>query len=510
MPASDVLLRLEGVTKTYGHNRALDDVCFDLAAGEIHCLVGENGAGKSTLIGMLSGAVRPDSGTIHIAGQQFSSLQPRRAMELGVSTIYQDVELIESLTVADNIFLGSEIPGRIPGVVDSRAQFAKARQIMDALSIDINERALVESLSAARKQMLQIVKAFHAEATILIMDEPTSSLGLAETKALMTLVQDLRARGVGIIYISHYLEEVFEIGDRVTILKDGRSVAAHRVSEVDFDTVVKQMVGREASSFFSREPVETGPTQFEVRNMSYGKIVRDVSFSVGRGEIFGLGGLVGSGRSELAQLIFGVARPDEGCLLLDGRGINVKSPRQAIRQGICLITEDRKVSALFEDRSVGENVIVVRNELQGGPILNLRSEGRIVDDLVRSLDISISAQSQTVSELSGGNQQKTVIARWLLSNAAVFIFDEPTKGVDIGAKEHIYALMVELARRGKSLIMISSDMPELISMSDRIGVMRNGRLTDVLPAEGIAEEKLIQCFIGAGDARDGQDAHATL
>jgi len=498
MPASDVLLSLEGVTKTYGQNKALDEVCFDLAAGEIHCLVGENGAGKSTLIGILSGAVRPDSGRIHIAGQQFSSLQPRRAMALGVSTIYQDVELIESLSVADNIFLGSELMGSIPGVVDARAQFAKARQLMDSLSIDIDERALVETLSAAKKQMLEIVRALHADASILIMDEPTSSLGLAETEALMTLVKDLRARGVGIIYISHYLEEVFEIGDRITILKDGRSVATHAVGDVDFDTVVKQMVGREAAAFYARDRVEIGPTQFEVSSVSYGDIVKDVSFSVGRGEIFGLGGLVGSGRSELAQLIFGVARPDEGCMFLDGKPIEVKSPRQAIREGICLITEDRKVSALLGNRSVRENVAIVYNELQAGPILDLRSEGRLVDDLVGSLDISISDKSQTVAELSGGNQQKTVIARWLLSKATVFIFDEPTKGVDIGAKEHIYALMVSLAREGKSVIMISSDMPELISMSDRIGVMRNGRLIDVLPAEGIEEETLIQCFIGAG------------
>jgi len=506
MPAPDLLLRLEGVTKTYGHNTALDEVSFDLAAGEIHCLVGENGAGKSTLIGILSGAVKPDCGTIHIAGQHFRSLQPRRAMELGVATIYQDVELIESLTVADNIFLGSERTGRIPGIVNARAQFARARQIMDTLRIDINERALVESLSAARKQMLQIVKALHDEAGILIMDEPTSSLGLAETKALMALVKDLRARGVGIIYISHYLEEVFEIGDRITILKDGRSVGTHRVSEVDFNTVVKQMVGREASAFFARDPVEKGPVQFEVRDLSYRDVVRNVSFSVGRGEVFGIGGLVGSGRSELAQLIFGVARPHAGRVLLDGRPVRITSPRQAIRQGICLITEDRKASALFADRPVIENVVIVRNELLGGPVLNRRAERRTLDDLVRSLDIAISGPSQTVSELSGGNQQKTVIARWLLSNATVFIFDEPTKGVDIGAKEHIYALVIALAREGKSIIMISSDMPELISMSDRIGVMRNGSLTHVLAADGIEEERLIACFVGAGDPPQGENS----
>lgn len=502
MPASDVLLRLEGVTKTYGHTRALDDVSFELAGGEIHCLVGENGAGKSTLIKILSGAVAPDSGTLHIAGRQLASLQPRGAMALGISTIYQEVELIESISVADNIFLGSERSSRVPGVIDARAQFEAAGEILAALSIDIDARALVCDLSAARKQMLQIVKALHREAKILIMDEPTSSLGLAETRALMKLVKDLRARGVGIIYISHYLEEVFEIGDRITILKDGRSMGTHLVSDVDFDTVVKRMVGRAASLFYSREPVEIGDTQFEVMNMSYGDLVRDVSFSVGRGEIFGIGGLVGSGRSELAHMIFGAARRDEGEMFLDGRRIEVNSPKQAMRQGICLITEDRKASALFSERPVSENVTVVRNELFAGAVLNLRNEGRIVDDMIRRLEISVSGRDQPVADLSGGNQQKTVIARWLLSNATVFIFDEPTKGVDIGAKQHIYALMVELAGQGKSIIMISSDMPEVISMSDRVGVMRNGRMTHILPAEGLDEERLIQCFMGAADPRD--------
>ena len=499
MQDSGVLLRLEDVVKTYGHHRALDDVCFDLRPGEIHCLVGENGAGKSTLIKVLSGAVAPDSGRLCIGGRVFRALHPRRAMALGISTIYQDVELIESLSVADNIFLGSERTGRLPGVVDSRAQFRQARDVMDALRIDIDERTLVEDLSAAQKQMLQIVKAMHAEAKVLIMDEPTSSLGLEETRALMELVKDLRSRGVGIIYISHYLEEVFEIGDRITILKDGRSVGTHRVGDVDFDTVVRQMVGREASSFFARQTVEIGETQFEVRNMSCGDVVRDVSFSVGQGEIFGIGGLVGSGRSELVHLIFGTARRDAGDIFLRGRRMEVHSPKQAIRHGICLITEDRKASALFGNRSVQENVAIVRNELASRPILNVRSEGRVVDDLVRRLEISIADRSQTILDLSGGNQQKTVIARWLLSNATVFLFDEPTKGVDIGAKQHIYRLMLDLARQGKSVVMISSDMPELISMSDRIGVMSGGRLTHILPAGSVDEEQLIQCFIGAGD-----------
>ena len=424
-------------------------------------------------------------------------------MQRGISTIYQDVELIESLSVADNIFLGCEKGSSVPGVIDARAQIAQTGRVMAALSIDIDPRALVEDLSAAQKQMLQIVKALHGqEAKVLIMDEPTSSLGLAETRALMTLVRDLRGRGVGIIYISHYLEEVFEIGDRVTILKDGRLVGTHRVSDVDFATVIKQMVGREASLFYARQPVEMGPVQFEVRGISQGRAVRDVSFSVRRGEVFGIGGLVGSGRSELVNLIFGAARRDGGRVLLNGRPVRAGSPRKALREGICLITEDRKAGALFDQRSVHENIIVVRSELLGGAVLNLKEEGRIVDDLVGRLEISISGPDQAVADLSGGNQQKTVIARSLLSEATVFIFDEPTKGVDIGAKEHIYALMVELARQGKSVIMISSDMPEVLSMSDRIGVMRHGRMTHILPAAEADEERLIQCFIGAGEFQD--------
>jgi ribose transport system ATP-binding protein len=498
MSEPDLLLRLEGVTKVYGRQKALDDVTFDLRAGEVHCLVGENGAGKSTLIKILSGAVRPDAGSLHVMGGDFHTLDPRQAMALGIATIYQDVELIDSLTVADNIFLGCERTGALPGVVDARRQFAAARDIMDTLGIDIDERALVEDLPAAKQQMLQIVKALHGEAKVLIMDEPTSSLGLQETKALMQLVKDLRARGVGVIYISHYIEEVFELGDRITVLKDGQVAGTHDVADVDHDTVVRQMVGREASAFFARRRVELGEVQFEVRGLSYGDAVRDVSFSVRCGEIFGIGGMVGSGRSELMHLIFGAARPQAGSVLLGGADVTAGSPKQAMRSGICLVTEDRKASALLAGRSVLENVMVVSNELFGGPVLGIRRERRTVDGMVERLGIAVADREQDVLSLSGGNQQKAVVARWLLSEAKVFLFDEPTKGVDIGAKEQIYELMVELAEAGKSVVMISSDMPELLSMSDRIGVMRAGRLTHVLPAEDVNEEMLIQCFLGPG------------
>ena len=493
---NELLLHVEGVSKIYGSQKALDDVSFELHAGEVHCLVGENGAGKSTLIKILSGAVSPDAGTIHILGKQKRYLTPREAIALGISTIYQDVELIESLTVADNIFLGNERRSKIPGVVDSSTQFRRAREIMEKLNITIDEKALVENLSAAQKQTLQIVKALHSDAKILIMDEPTSSLGLEETRALMQLVKELAAKDIGIIYISHYLEEIFEIGDRITILKDGQYIGTHHVAQVDVDTVIRNMVGRDASIFFSREQVEIGEKQFEVNNFSYKDVVKDVSFCVHKGEVFGIGGLVGSGRTELADLIVGIEKSEQGTMFLQGEKLHVRSPQDAIKQGICLITEDRKKFGLLGTRSVRENIALVHNEISPAPFLNLAQESALVDSMVQKLQIVISGLDQNVLHLSGGNQQKTVIARLLLSRATVFIFDEPTKGVDIGAKEEIYKLIVQLAKSGKSIIVISSDMPELISLSDRIGVMRQGQLTHILPAHDAKEEELIKYFIG--------------
>ncbi len=496
MAQDDILLEVEGLTKIYGQHKALDRVSFVLKRGEIHCLVGENGAGKSTLIKILSGAIAPEEGSISLLGRKFKSLTPRESMELGLSTIYQDVELIESLSVADNIFLGSEKKGMLPFVIDTRSQNEKARDILDLLHIDIDEKAIVENLTPAKKQMLQIVKALHRDAKILIMDEPTSSLGLEETQSLMKLVGELKAKGIGIIYISHYLEEIFQIGDTITILKDGEYVGTYPKNSIDVETVIRKMVGRDASLFFRRERVPLGGTSFEVRHLSQRGVVDDVSFSVRSGEIFGFGGLVGSGRTELVNLICGIVRRDSGEILLSGRKLTIRRPKDAIKAGICLITEDRKKYALFGERSVTENVMIISNELFGGYILKLREENSSTDTKIGELKIAVSSRSQTVRSLSGGNQQKTVIARWLLSRAEVFIFDEPTKGIDIGAKEDVYKLILELARGGKSVIMISSDMPELISMSDRIGVMRNGRLIQVLEGGNVKEEDLIHHFIG--------------
>lgn len=496
MTDKEPLLRVKEISKTYGSHRVLDKVSFDLRSGEVLCLVGENGAGKSTLIKILSGAVKPDSGTIGIQGGSYSSLRPREAMRLGIATIYQDVELIDSLTVADNIFLGNETMRSFPVVVDTDSQNKKARQILDMLHIDIDEKALVEDLSAAQKQNLQIVKAFHQDARVLIMDEPTSSLGVEETRSLMALVKDLQKRGLGIIYISHYLEEVFEVGTTILILKDGQQVGTFPRGEVDVNFVIHHMVGRDASMFFVRERAPIGAVQVRVQGMSWKKAVKGVSFEVRAGEVFGIGGLVGSGRSELAACIFGMVKRDAGDIFIGGEKLSIHNPGDAIRQKICFITEDRKKYALFGGMDVQDNIVIVSTEYGGTPLLRRKKEAGLSSGMIDKLHIAVANAQEDVLSLSGGNQQKTVLGRWLLSDATLFILDEPTKGVDIGAKEEIYKLIVELARKGKSVIMISSDMPELLSMSDRIGIMREGRLVKTMDNAGITEDDLIHAFIG--------------
>jgi ribose transport system ATP-binding protein len=492
-----MLASIRGVTKIYGHHRVLNNVTFDLQEGEVHCLVGENGAGKSTLTKLLSGAITPESGSLVIQGAEYPGLTPRQAMELGVSTVYQEAELIESLTVADNIFLGEEKSARFPLAVDTRHQNENARALIQSLHLRLEEDALVEDLSSAQKQMLQIVKALHRDAKIIIMDEPTSSLGLEETNSLMDLIRDLKRKGIGIIYISHYLEEIFEIGDTITILKDGENMGTFPVAQIDVATVIRKMVGRDASLFYSKETVEPGPVQVEFRHLRRSGFVDDVSFEVRRGEVFGIGGLVGSGRSEVVNLIFGADRKDGGEILINGRAVTVASPHDAVRAGICLITEDRKRLAMFAPRSVIENIAIVHNERDEPPVLNLSTERKRVREMIQKLHIAVADEdTQTIAELSGGNQQKAIIGRWLLSDATLYIFDEPTKGVDVGARADIFGLIVELAKNGKSIIMVSSDMPELMSMSDRIGVMRAGRLTHVLNRHEVTEESLIKHFIG--------------
>jgi ribose transport system ATP-binding protein len=498
------VLAIYELTKTFGDTVALNRVHFNLYAGEVHCLVGENGAGKSTLIKILSGAERPDEGRIVAFGQEYTRLTPAQSLELGVATIYQDIELVSSLTVADNIFLGHEIKTAF-GLVDFLAQNRESQELMDSLNIHIPATALVEALSPAQQQTLQIVKALHIKARIMIMDEPTSSLGVEETKALMDLVRRLTAQNIAVIYISHYLPEIFEIGDRVTVLKDGQLVDTLDVPRTDLGTISKSMLGREPSFFYQRHQAATREVLLQARNLSKHGLFENVSFDLYRGEILGFGGVVGAGRSELMNVIFGAQHRDKGDIILNGHSINPDSPRQAIARGLAMIPEDRKIMGLFDLRSVLENIAIVHNEA-GGLLLNHRRERAAVGELIDRLHIVTSGVQQPVGFLSGGNQQKALFARWLLCNALVLIFDEPTKGVDIGAKEQIYQLMVELARQGKSILMVSSDISELMAMSDRIAVMRDGLLVTIANATEVSEQQLLGHFLGIdhdGDANNG-------
>jgi len=491
------ILAIDNLTKRFGDTVALDKVHFDLCAGEVHCLVGENGAGKSTLIKILAGAERPDEGTITAFGTQYTRLSPQQSLEAGIGTIYQDIELVGSLTVADNIFLGRELRTKW-GSIDSSSQNQKAGELMRSMNIDLPPTALVETFSAAQQQTLQIVKALYLNAKILVLDEPTAALGVEETKALLETIKSLTAQKRGIIYISHFLREIFEIGDRVTVLKDGRVTGTFNIRETNLATITKSMIGRERSLFYERAAVETGEVTLQVRDLERLRHFNGVTFDLHRGEILGFGGVVGSGRSALMRVLFGADRRTMGQIRLNSRAFAPATPMDAIALGVAMIPEDRKSLGLFELRSLLENIAIVHNELRT-PLLNHVEENRSVKELVRRLHIVSAGVNQPVGSLSGGNQQKAMLARWMLSNASVFIFDEPTKGVDIGAKEEIYRLMVELAKAGKSILMVSSDMPELISMSDRIAVMRNGELITIVDAKSVTEQQLLGYFLGLAE-----------
>lgn len=499
---AEPILSVAGASKRFGETLALNDVSLDLLPGEVHCLVGENGAGKSTLIKILSGAENPDSGTISIDQTSHSHLEPGTAMQLGIATIYQDVELISSLTVAENIFLGREIK-RIGGLsIDFQAQERESRTLMDGLNIAIPEGAIVNTLSPADQQTLQIVKAMGRKARIMIMDEPTSSLGYQEAAALMELIRDLRSRGIGIIYISHHLEEVFEVGDRITVLKDGSVVDTMRRESTTPEDVTTAMVGREGSAFYHRDKGQRGPVIAHVEDLTKAGMFQGCSLEVHAGEILGIGGMVGSGRSELVRCLYGDLSPDAGRMLLHNTPYSPVDPRDAIAHRVGFVGEDRHIQGLFPGRSVLENVGVVRNE--DSFFLDRSGEEDKAQEAADRMSLVMSSLSQATGSLSGGNQQKTVIARWLLAAFDLLILDEPTKGVDVGAKAQIYEIMSRLVEEGKAIIMVSSDMPELISMSDRIAVMRNGHIVRTLDSEAVDEQQLVKEYLGVNEAEENE------
>ncbi|MFB3817503.1 MAG: sugar ABC transporter ATP-binding protein [Candidatus Methylomirabilales bacterium] len=494
---AEPLLQIVRVSKSFPGVAALAEVDFDLRAGEVHVLIGENGAGKSTLIKLLSGAYAADEGRFVLDGREVAIGSVRRAQELGIATIYQEMNLIPELTVAQNILLGRE-PRRAGGLlVDAEACRRRSAELLGSLGQHLDPDAPVKSLSVPQQQMVEVAKALSMAARIVIFDEPTDTLADQETEALFRMIRRLKSQGVGIIYISHRLEEIRQIGDRVTVLRDGRRIETLPVAEARLDALIRMMVGREITDQFPRRRQPRGEVALEVRGLSLAGVVQDVSLSVHRGEIVGLAGLVGSGRTAVARLLFGVDRPDAGEVRLFGRPAALGSPQAASRQGLAFCTEDRKALGLFQILPVSDNIILaaIRRLFPRGWV-GAAGEREVAGEYVRRLRIQTPGLAQAVQYLSGGNQQKVVLAKWLATKARLFILDEPTRGIDVGAKLEIHRLMDELVAQGTPILMISSEMPEILGMSDRIYVMHQGRIAGEFTHAEASQERILKCAVG--------------
>ncbi len=496
------ILRMENICKSFPGVRALHNVSFELRPSEIHALVGENGAGKSTLIKILAGALERDSGDIHVNGTRAHLRTPQAAIDAGISVIYQEFNLVPYLSVAENIYLGREPQSW--GIVDWKTMRAGARGLLDRLGATFSETALVNELSVAEQQMVEIAKALSVESKVLVMDEPSATLTEHELEALFGQMRRLKSEGVSIIYISHRLEEVFEIADRVTVLRDGEVVGTGPVSELDAAKIIRMMVGRDLSReprpMRSRDPAAAEEV-LRVEHLSRGTQVRDVSFALHRGEILGVAGLVGAGRTELVRAIFGADRPTSGQIYLEGEPVNPRSPAHAISIGIGLVPEDRKLQGLILGMVLSSNVTLARlNAVSKAGILSGRQERKVTEEYIGRLDIATPSALQVVRNLSGGNQQKVVLAKWLFARSKVLIFDEPTRGIDVGAKQEIHNIMRSVADSGAGVIMISSELPEILRMSDRIMVMHEGRLAGFLTPEEATQEKIMTLATGETEA----------
>ena len=492
-----VILDMKGISKSYPGVTVFDDFDFDLRKGEIHCICGENGAGKSTLIKMLSGAHAPDSGEIFFEGNKVEGLSPRAAMKMGIQTIYQEHNLFPMLNVVENLYAGNEMTSGI--IINKARMVAKAKEILEYLHSDISPFDIVGRLGSGAQKTVEISKALVQESKVIILDEPTASFSQAETAHLFRTIKKLVQNGLSIIYISHHLEEVFSLADRVTVIRDGKKINTYDIADLTEQKLIHDMVGRDVSLFYQRPRLPVGEVVFEARDLS-GNGVSGASFSVRKGEILGISGMVGSGRTELAELVFGAKKCDSGEIRVNGSRVRMRSPLSAIEHRLCFITEDRQASGLFLKHTLEKNIPIVSYRQTKTPFAFPRDDVKLSQRYIDALNIMTPSVFQLAMLLSGGNQQKVVLAKWFATKADIFIFDEPTRGIDVGAKEEIYKIMIELLKERKSIIMISSDMPELIAMSDRIMVMRGGRIVAELAKEEINEETILKHAIGS-DAR---------
>ena len=489
---SDNILELKHITKLYPGVVALNDVSLEVRRGEILALVGENGAGKSTLIKTCSGAITPTQGEIVINGKSFTGMTPQTSEQNGIGVIYQEFNLVGDLSVAENIFLGRAI--RKGMVIDLKAMERESKKILDSLNIKINPKTLVKTLSVGYQQMVDIAKAVSQNAKLLIMDEPSAPLTSAEVEAMFAIVDKLKAGGVSIIYISHRLDEIFRLADRITILRDGQYVTTLNTDETNKDELVKYMVGRQLTEVYPKrdEICVKDEVIFEAVNVS-GNGDKNISFKIHRGEVLGLGGLVGAGRTEFAELMFGMRQKTAGKFIFKGKEISPKTPKDAIELGIGLVPEDRKKEGALLGMSIRCNInMPIYQRISKGTVINEKKEEEIAQTYRKEISIKTPTLDQLVKNLSGGNQQKVILAKWLAADSELLIFDEPTRGIDVGAKQEIYTLINHLVEQGKTVLMISSEMEELMGMSDRILILAEGNMTGELNKSEFDQERIMQ------------------
>ena len=485
------LVEMMGIRKSYYGFEVLHGVDFCLQAGTVHALLGENGAGKSTLVKVIAGVHRCDSGTIKMDGRPVDIDSPSKARTLGVAMIHQELSAVSEMSVAENIFLGRE-PVHM-GIINYKQLYKKTSELLEELNIFINPRTKIKSLRVADQQMIEIAKALSQNSRIVIMDEPTSAITDHEVESLFRMIREIKARGTGVIYISHKMDEILQIADEITVLRDGANVNTWEAKDVDSDTLINSMVGRELKAQFPKVNIPIGDTVLAVKNLSKLNQYEDISFELHKGEILGLVGLVGSGRTELMHAIFGLSHPDSGEIYLNGEKIQFKKPQEAIKNGMAYVTEDRKREGLVLTMGVHHNMTLssLKNFTKTGLLMRLK-EASAVDAQVKALGVKVSSSRQSVKSLSGGNQQKVVLAKWMITAPNIIIFDEPTRGIDVGAKAEIYKIMGEFVSKGYSIIMVSSEMPEAMGMSDRIIVLSNHKMSGEISRSEFSQESIVQ------------------
>lgn len=493
---SDTVLEMRNIHKHFPGVYALRDVNFQLKAEEVHGLLGENGAGKSTLMKVLAGIYPVDAGEIYIDGQKVAIHDVKDSQNAGVSVIHQELVLIPYMSVAENIFSGREPTGKM-GFIKKDVMLAQAQKLLDSFNLGIEASKLVVDLNIAQRQMVEIARAISFNSKILVMDEPTSSLTEKEVEFLFKTIEHLKSNGVGIVYISHRMAELFRITDRITVLRDGQYIGTRETKDTNIDELISMMVGRELTDYYHRTFHELRENALEVKHLTREGVFHDVSFNLRKGEILGFSGLVGAGRSELMKAIFGLDPIDSGEIYIDDKKEIIKSPNDAMDLGIALVPENRKDEGLILKGNVGYNMTLrVLDEFIHIARVNITKENEIIDTYIENLSIKTPSKLQSVSNLSGGNQQKVVIAKWLAANPKILILDEPTRGVDVGAKAEIYAIMNHLVQTGVSIIMISSELPEVINMSDRVVVMHNGGIAGILDRNEFSQEKIMHLATG--------------